>query len=103
MTNEQLVDDLTTLIELHEERVARGADHGARDLAESVVTMLWAAGRLIPDEWEYSAEGSDRYGSGWVRNGLTREEAEKWRKRGYQVWRRTKPRPAGPWVEVPGD
>lgn len=60
MTNEQIVDDLTLLIELHEERVARGAVHGARDLAESVVTMLSAAGRLIPDEAEVTIEEQAR-------------------------------------------
>lgn len=104
-TNEQIVDDLTTLIELHEERVARGADHGARDLAESVLTMLGAAGRLIPEgaAWEFLLREP-----GCEPGGPVRKSREEILGDVEYVSRRWGPREAvgrvvGPWVEVSGE
>lgn len=105
VTNEQIVADLTVLIELHDERVSRGADHGARDLAESVVTMLSAAGRLVPEGAEVTTEEQARimYGDDGMVKGtpgvasvLGRASAEF----GDRVETRTVTTIHGPWVEV---
>lgn len=108
VTNEQIVADLTGLIELHEERVSRGAVHGARDLAESVLTMLSAAGRLIPDGAEVTTEEQARivYGDDGMVKGtpgpasaLSRASAEF----GDRVETRTVTTIHSPWTEVPGE
>lgn len=112
-TNEQIVAEVLDAWErdaMHGvEWFVSGNDRShAKVAVETVLAALSAAGRLIPDEREYGVRTVPRNGSSDITPCADRQQADDFAKvwrdyaRGYEatvIYRR----PAGPWVEVPGE
>jgi len=64
-------------------------------IADAVIAHLSAQSVEDEVEWEYLCRGD-----GYSRYVSTEADAEKWRKRGYSVSKRTPAIEAGPWIEV---